>query len=483
MALTISNVATAASTTSGATLDITGVTASVGDWLVLAVAADNAGTSGASSLSTSITDAAGNVWTHRATTNYTPGGAAGDGTTLGIFTAEVTHALSSATLTVNFSPNTTAKAAALKKVVPGAGEIVVFHSVGSGATGNGTSFAAPTVSVDALHTIFGWTALESTSIGSNDSDTTNGSWSSAQTAAASTGTAATSQYLAGQHKTVTASGSQTYDTTAGNARDWAANYLILYPALLAPLAATEAADTMAAAGEVYWPATLAATEAADTMAVTAEVYWPATLAATETADRAAFVVRTPRATSIRILVQFDWPTSAVSRLWDGSGPFVDFDGNVWKGCSLTDGIADIEMAINGEAAALDVALMGVGAPEADAVWLSYTNEQIVGAVVRIMIQPCDDEDQPVDDREIMFTGRIDNVVFDDAVVDDRPVSTITAEVTNRFTLRRLENGGVLSDTDQRARSAAVNPEEETDRFCERVPGLEDKTVAWPKWRS
>lgn len=187
--------------------------------------------------------------------------------------------------------------------------------------------------------------------------------------------------------------------------------------------------------------------------------------------------------SLRILVQFDWPTEAVSRLWDGTGPFVDSDGNVWRGCSLAEGIDDLELAINGEAAALNIALMGVGAPEADQVWLSYTNDQIVGAVVRIMIQPCDADDQPVGDREVMFAGRIDNVIFDDAVSGDRPVSTITAEVVNRFTLRRLENGGVLSDTDQRARSAAVNPGEEPDRFAERVPGLADKTAAWPKWRS
>lgn len=190
-----------------------------------------------------------------------------------------------------------------------------------------------------------------------------------------------------------------------------------------------------------------------------------------------------RPKSIRILVQFDWPTGAVSRLWDGAGPFVDSDANVWKGCSLADGIDDIEMAINGEAAALNMALMGVGAADADAVWLSYTKEQIVGALVRIMIQPCDDEDRAIGSQEVMFTGRIDNIIFDDAVSGDRPVSSIIAQVTNRFTLRRLENGGVLSDTDQRARSAAINPDAPPDRFADRVPGLEDKTTAWPKWRS
>ncbi len=190
-----------------------------------------------------------------------------------------------------------------------------------------------------------------------------------------------------------------------------------------------------------------------------------------------------RPKSIRVLVQFDWPTGAVSRMWEGAGPFVDSDGNVWKGCSLADGIDDLEMAINGEAAELNMALMGVGAADADAVWLSYSKEQIVGAIVHIMNQPCDDGDQPIGAREVMFTGWIDNVIFDDAVTGDQPVSAITAEVPNRFTLRRLENGGVLSDTDQRARSAAVNPDAPPDRFAERVPLLEDKTIAWPKWRT
>lgn len=187
--------------------------------------------------------------------------------------------------------------------------------------------------------------------------------------------------------------------------------------------------------------------------------------------------------SIRILVQLDWPTGAVSRLFDGAGLFVDADENVWKGCTLADGIDDIEMAINGESAALNMALMGVGVAEADAVWLAYTKEQIVGALVRIMIQPCDDEDRAIGGKEVMFTGRIDNIIFDDTVSDDRPMSSIIAEVANRFTLRRLENGGVLSDTDQRARSAAINPDAPPDRFADRVPGLEDKTTAWPKWRS
>lgn len=189
-----------------------------------------------------------------------------------------------------------------------------------------------------------------------------------------------------------------------------------------------------------------------------------------------------RPKSIRILVQIDWPTGAVARLWDGAGVSIDADGELWKGCNLADGIDDLEMAINGEASTLNLSLMGVGPEDADAVWLSYDNEEIVGADVRISIQPCDGRDQAMGAQEVVFTGRIDNVLFDDAVVGDRPRSTITAEVVNRFTLRRLTDGGVLSDPDQRARSAAVNPDAPADHFAERVPMLEDRTITWPRWR-
>lgn len=188
-----------------------------------------------------------------------------------------------------------------------------------------------------------------------------------------------------------------------------------------------------------------------------------------------------RPASIRILVQVNWPAGTISRLWDGTGPFVDSDGEVWTSCALAEGLDDIEMAINGEASTLNMSLMGVPEHRASATWVSYTNDQIVGGVVKIMIQPCDKGDQPIGDREVVFTGRIDNIVFDDAVVGERPRSTITVEVTNRFTLRRVTNGGVLSDADQRARSAAVNPDAPPDRFAERVPLLQDKTIVWPRW--
>lgn len=187
--------------------------------------------------------------------------------------------------------------------------------------------------------------------------------------------------------------------------------------------------------------------------------------------------------SLRILVRFNWPTGAVSRLWDGSGPFVDGDGQTWVGCALGDALDELEQAINGEAAMLQMTLTGVGEAAGDLVWLSYSNDQIIDGVVQILIQPCDEQDQPIGDSEVVFTGRVDNKVFDDQVEGQRLRSTMTLEIVNRFTLRRVKSDRVLSDADQRARSAAVNPTADPDRFCERVPLIEDKTITWPRFKS
>lgn len=187
--------------------------------------------------------------------------------------------------------------------------------------------------------------------------------------------------------------------------------------------------------------------------------------------------------SLRILVQIDWTAGdvATSRLWDGGGPWVDADGNLWIGAGALGSLDEIEQAINGEAAELNLILSAVARNEADLAWLSYTNDEIIGSTVQILMQACDENDQPVGDPEIRFTGAIDDITFRDAVSGDRPASTIEVPVVNLFTVRRIRSGAVLSDADQRARSAILNPGADPDLFCERVPLLQDKTVTWPRW--
>src|SRR5690349_17070345 len=123
MAATISDIGSATSNsattslTSGAT-----ITASVGDFLLAVVAADNAGTNGLSSIST-FTDTSSNTWTRQTLVNNDPGAAAA-GCTLAIWTAPITVALSSGTVTQNFTTNTTAKAMEVYRIQPGAGEVL-----------------------------------------------------------------------------------------------------------------------------------------------------------------------------------------------------------------------------------------------------------------------------------------------------------------------------------------------------------------------
>lgn len=187
--------------------------------------------------------------------------------------------------------------------------------------------------------------------------------------------------------------------------------------------------------------------------------------------------------SIRIMCQINWRDEAatISRLWDGSGPYVDPDGEVWIGAAALAGIDGVDLAINGEASTLIVELSGVSSDNADLVWESYDRDEIVGSDFRILIQGCDAADQPIGEPERRFTGTIDNVISNDKPSAETAVSSLTVEVGNRFTMRRRSHGAVLSDTDQRARAAVLNPSAPPDRFGERVPLMQDKTVVFPRW--
>lgn len=229
MALTFSNLNTATSTTSSASLVATNITAAVNDWILVCIAADNNGTSGVASLSSTLTDSVGNIYNLQSIINRTNASAASDGTTLGIWLARITTVITSGSITATFSPNTTAKAMVINKIVVGTGEWVNIVAVGAGNSGSGTSYPATTVSVTNGYTIIGTTALEQSTAATSDSDTTNGSWSTAYTASANTGSNSSSQSISMQYKTVTATGTQAYTTTSASTRDWAVNTLILSP--------------------------------------------------------------------------------------------------------------------------------------------------------------------------------------------------------------------------------------------------------------
>jgi hypothetical protein len=184
--------------------------------------------------------------------------------------------------------------------------------------------------------------------------------------------------------------------------------------------------------------------------------------------------------SLRILVRIDFPSKTM-RFWDGAGPVLDADGEVWVGARLNDGLDQIESAMNGEAATLMLSLSGVDTSITDLAYEELDAGEVIGATVQLLLQPCDEWDQPIGAAEVGFTGTIDNMPSDDAVQGDQVVSTIVLEVVNRFSLRTLTSGAVLSDVDQKARAKVLNPTAALDRIAERVYRLIDAVIVWPRF--
>ena len=230
MALTFSNISSGSSTTSDISYTTSNITAEINSWLLVSIASDNSGINGIASLLDTITDTSGNIYTLLSKTNRTAG-TLDDGTTLGIWLGRITTKLNNGSITFNFSSDTSTKCYSIKKITVGNNEWVTPISISNGFTGSGTAFSASSISVISGYTIFGATAMESYSDIIADSDTTNGSWSTAYSISINNSIIHTlSQSLSTQQKTVTATGNQTYNTsTTILGRDWALNTIIFAP--------------------------------------------------------------------------------------------------------------------------------------------------------------------------------------------------------------------------------------------------------------
>lgn len=186
--------------------------------------------------------------------------------------------------------------------------------------------------------------------------------------------------------------------------------------------------------------------------------------------------------SLRILCDLELPDQTL-RIWDGTGGiFIDGDGNRYRPSQFTEeALQSVEAAINGEAFTLPIALINIPTSIADSIWTYDETTPIDGSPFILKLQELDALEQPVGDPEVRFTGTIDNMEVSDQASDDGAVSVVQIDVTNAFTLRVMTNGSVLSDVDQKARSAILNPSADPDRACERIPGLRDKKIKWPNW--
>lgn len=184
---------------------------------ILVLAYDNEG--GIDNYS-SISDSIGNTWASVLNGMDSPGGADQDGVCLRVFICHqnIGNITTGTTITVNFgAASVVDKAWTLSEGYSDTGRGLTFAYL-SGISTSGTTTATTSTSeaIAAETMIVGCFAVEGGGAAAitADSDTTNGSWSSAQYADGGSGTGNISAFS--QYKIVTASGSQTYNVGTPN---------------------------------------------------------------------------------------------------------------------------------------------------------------------------------------------------------------------------------------------------------------------------
>lgn len=221
---------------------------------VLCLSVDNSDSNGTAHSTFTVTDSLGNTWTRRTSPLYDPG-AASAGVAGAIFVSNQNGGTlqTGTTITVTFDANCTAKAWTLMEVTAGAGLRATYQAQG---VGTGSATASPTVTTASLTNgdmVIGMVCNEygTAQTPTGDSDTSNGSWSTMQTA--EVGTTAAGQTIITQRKVVTATATQTYNPTLGTSSDCIAAWISLRELpieSIGTLSVTLGAATLSGAGKV-----------------------------------------------------------------------------------------------------------------------------------------------------------------------------------------------------------------------------------------
>lgn len=220
-AMSTGNKTAEASTTTGA---IGSPVPGVGDLVLVYITADNAGTSGAAAISSVTDSAGGNTYSVVKSQNQTAG-AANDGCTVAIYGSVLATGwtASTTTVTVNWSPNVTAKVIQVHFVT---GADTTPYSTGANSGSGATYDSLTTASMANGDLIVVNVGNESNTGPAADSDTSNGSWSTNTNSSGGSGGDATKQAQRVHRKVVTGAGTQQCDGATGASTDWAVVYAL-----------------------------------------------------------------------------------------------------------------------------------------------------------------------------------------------------------------------------------------------------------------
>jgi|SRR6185295_10744850 len=224
MAITATDRGTGSNNSAGTSIVISpGSNMAAGSTGILCLAMDNAGGGTTNLSATSYADSVGNTWYVRISRTE---GTANANEECAFLTAYLTTGFTTSdTLTVNFSNSTTAKAWTWVEATSNLTSGAVLWSAAASASCMGTAVSAtstPTFTTTVFPTqgdlSIGMTGSESADIlSAGDSDTTNGSWSTAQHVGVGTGATGMAVYT--QNKVVNAFGTQTYNPTLTTTAD------------------------------------------------------------------------------------------------------------------------------------------------------------------------------------------------------------------------------------------------------------------------
>lgn len=219
------------SVTSGSFTFSPGSNFASGSLAILCVAYDNSGSSGADPFTAAPTDnGTGNeAWISRQNALQDPG-AASAGAVMRIFTSRVGTLGTAQTITWctgnNNGANNDKVAWTLWEAKGTLAGGAAGYVTGNQFNGSGTAFTISTGIITNADAVICAIALEDSSSGADDTDTTNGSWSAGQSSFTSGGGGAGNMGTRSQYKIVTATGGQTWNFTVANT-DWAAAYIVV----------------------------------------------------------------------------------------------------------------------------------------------------------------------------------------------------------------------------------------------------------------
>lgn len=202
----------------------TTVALAVGDVLMVAMAYDNSGGSGADPLTNfAVATAAGALSLASTQTGLNDPGAASAGVAARCNTYYVTQAIASSTnISLSWTGTVVVRAIALAQVTCAAGFSVGYRT-DSGTGTNTVASATPaltTPSVTTAELVLCWVACEWGASLTGDADSTNGNWGSIITTSAGAASAA-GIGVGIQGKTVTGTATQAFNpTNGGNSTDW-----------------------------------------------------------------------------------------------------------------------------------------------------------------------------------------------------------------------------------------------------------------------